>query len=306
MSYEKKFVLEILKSNNIIPTKITKANISGQKKVFFITIGTDDYVFKMIDITPNELIDEYDGNISEFDEYQEDKNYILQEKITRIKNELNMAKKCKILPQLKLLDDYKTYEEDDGIYLYFIEERFKGLTLESFYKHRDFNINQVLDFIAQMVEIIQIMYNNKYIHRDIKPLNIIVFNNKYQLIDGGLCKNLSDELNITRTPDFIGTYRYAAPEQEKRTSNFEWDFTTDLFPVGLIAIELFIKEARKYSEEHLRDMEYIFEKWKTENLSINHVFSKLIVKLCSTNRARRFNDFEEIYSVLNQLKEGLL
>lgn len=303
MSYEKNFARKILNSEGITPTHIKKANISGQKKVFFITVDGAEYVFKMVNITPIEVDDEFEENYDFSDDIKKEKQLIVNEKTERIKNELKMAKNVSILPQLKLIDQYKIYVDDDEYYLYYIEEKFEGVPLSDLYKRSSFSINEVIDFIEQLVNFIEIMYNCKYIHRDIKPLNIIVENGKYKLIDGGLCKYLEEDNNLTRTPDFIGTYRYAAPEQEKRTSNYNWDFTTDLYPIGLIAIELFIKSAREYSEEHLKDLEFIYEKWKSDDKKANLLFSKVISRLSSPNRAKRFNNFDDIYLLLNELKK---
>ena len=303
MSYEKNLVEKILSSEGITTTHITKANASGQKRVFFIKVDNEEYVFKMVNVTPIEIDDELKENNDSSDDIQKEKELIVNEKTERIKKELEMAKRVSILPQLKLLDQYKIYVDDDEYYLYYIEEKFQGVALSDLYKKSKFTIDEVISFIEQLVRAVEIMYNCKYIHRDIKPLNIIANDGTYKLIDGGLCKYLEDEINSTRTPDFIGTYRYAAPEQEKRSSNYNWDFTTDLYPIGLIAIELFIPEARKYSEEHLKDLEFIYSKWKSENKKANLLFSKVISRLSSPNMAERFNNFEDIYSLLDKIKE---
>lgn len=303
MSYEKNFAKKILNSEGINPTHITKANISGQKKVFFITVDGKEYVFKMVNITPIEMDDELEENCVLSDDIRNEKQLIVNEKIERIKNELKMAKNVLILPQLQLIDQYKIYVDEDEYYLYYIEEKFEGSPLSNLYKRKVFSIDEVISFVEQLVKIIEIMYNCKYIHRDIKPQNIIINDGEYKLIDGGLCKYLDDDNNLTRTPDFIGTYRYAAPEQEKRTSNFNWNFTTDLYPVGLIAIELFIKDSRSYSEEHLKDLEYVYQKWKSDDKKANLFFSKVISRLSNPNIAQRFNNFEDIYNILDKIKD---
>lgn len=303
MSFEKNFVKKILSDKGFEITHIKKAKDGGQKKVFFITLDEQEYVFKMVNITPNEVNEEFDGNAESCDEVNNEKQLIIREKIERIENELQMAKKVSILPQLKLLDNYDIYVDDDEYYLYYIEEKFEGSTLSDLYKRSTFSINQVILFIEQLLSLVEIMYKCGYIHRDIKPSNIIVDNGNYKLIDGGLCKYLESEKELTRTPNFIGTYRYAAPEQEKRISNYNWDFTTDLYPIGLIAIELFLKDARKYNEEHLKDLEFIYEKWKSEDKKANLIFSKIISRFSSHNRSKRFNNFEEIYEELNKIKK---
>lgn len=63
MSYEKNFAKKILNREDINPTHITRANTSGQKKVFFIKVDGEEYVFKMVNITPVEIDDEFEENV---------------------------------------------------------------------------------------------------------------------------------------------------------------------------------------------------------------------------------------------------
>ena len=138
MSYEKNFVRKILESKGINVTHITRANTSGQKKVFFITVDGKEYVFKMINVTPVEL-----ENALEDFEYSEadnidDKKIIIDEKVLRIKKELKMAKGVPLLPQLKILDDYNIFIDDDECYLYYIEEKFDGVVLSDLYKREEY------------------------------------------------------------------------------------------------------------------------------------------------------------------------
>ena len=116
MSYEKNFARKILNSEGINPTHIKKANVSGQKKVFFITVDGNEYVFKMVNITPIEVDDELEDNCDLSDEIRNEKQLIVNEKIERIKNELQMAKNVSILPQLQLINQYRIYVDDDEYY----------------------------------------------------------------------------------------------------------------------------------------------------------------------------------------------
>lgn len=301
MGRDQKFCKEILESVNINAERIHKIDISGQKKVFFITVNDVEYVFKMIEVTPV-IEQEYEGNVSEISFLSIQKKEALNEKIERVKRELEMAKKCPILPQLKLLDGYRIYEEEGEFYLFYIEEKFEGITLKQYCYNHMLSIEEVLDFIEQMTKNIEIMYSNGYIHRDLTPRNIIFHDGKYRVIDGGLCRYIHDDAKLTRTPDLVGTPRYASSEQFKRPSDFAWDFRTDLFPLGLIGIEMFVEGAKEFNEDHLRDMDYIYSKWKPKNKKNNYAFSKLIVRLSNENVARRFDNFKEIYDLLNELK----
>ncbi len=44
----------------------------------------------------------------------------------------------------------------------------------------------ILDFVQQMVDVMEYLYKEKIIHRDIKPANILLKNGLYKLCDFGL------------------------------------------------------------------------------------------------------------------------
>lgn len=88
-----------------------------------------------------------------------------------------------------------------------------------------------------------------------------------------------------------------APEQARRTSDYTWDFRTDLNSVGLIAIEIFLPKTRYLDMKNKRDMHYVFLIWNSKDSSSKSIFlfSKVIARLAIEQRHRRWTDLEVIH-----------
>jgi len=67
----------------------------------------------------------------------------------------------------------------------------------------------IIKYIEEISYGIKEIHEKKYIHRDIKPQNILLNNLKISITDFGVSK-LHDKTSITPG---IGTYQYFAPEQ---------------------------------------------------------------------------------------------
>lgn len=271
---------------------------SGQKKVYFINVDEIEYVLKIVNVTPNIALE----GAYEEGEINSEIKYEVERLSKRTVKEIKMGKECRNLPQLKLLSELQLIQIESMYYIYYIEEKKEGEPLEYV---KEYTFYEIIDFIFQMVENIIIMNKKGYVHRDIKPDNIIVKDNKYSLIDGGICKNIYEDENLTVIGSAIGTKRYRAPEQEKVYPNTKWTFQTDLYPIGLIAIEMFLKETRLYDKDELKDLQIIKNAWmKKDDSEISQkIFKKVITNLCNPIRALRFNNLEKMEQILIEIKE---
>lgn len=282
---------------------------SGQKVVYFIDTDTEKLVLKMVDVTPQILTDEPEHEIDE--ELQQEINL----KSYRIIEEIKMSKHCPNFPQIKKIEnkDYIKYIRiSDRIYLTYIEERFIGEPLEKLLLDttKEFSISEILDFLIQMSKHIQIMSSNGYVHRDIKPNNIIVDGLNYHIIDGGICKDINSNINLTVTGSEIGTKRYLAPEQEKIIKNYNWTFQTDLYPLGIIAIEMLNVKARRFvtSNEDIRDIQIVKDLWLSkDNSNVSQkTFKNIIVTIMNKIKALRFNTIDECIQQLESIKKEVI
>jgi eukaryotic-like serine/threonine-protein kinase len=94
---------------------------------------------------------------------------------------------------------------------------------------------KIIDYLSQLCDAVEYMHNERYLHRDLCPRNVMVTTEgKIKLIDFGL--------TIPYTPRFCepgnrtGTPDYLAPEIIKRQPT---DHRVDIFALGVTAFELF-------------------------------------------------------------------
>ncbi|NGP46019.1 protein kinase [Bacillaceae bacterium SIJ1] len=297
-------VIDILALHGLKAVSISKLPKSGQRQVFEVVFDSKkDSILKFVDVSPYIAYQRYTWNEFSVSELEQEKVYEIEANSKRIIRELEASKKCAILPQLEILDDYEMYIKENYHFIYYFETKFEGQTLdksELYQKEQDIDV--ILQFLFQMVNQIRVMHDTGYVHRDLTPRNIIYHQGRFKIIDAGLVKS-NEEEKLTATRALIGTPYYMAPEQERRTSDYTWDFRTDLYSVGLVAIEIFLPQTRYLDMKKKRDMHYVFPIWKSKDASSKSLllFSKVIARLAIEQRSRRWADLDNLLHVLETL-----
>ena len=280
---------------------------SGQKAVFKIVCESKQIILKIYNVTPYYAINQMEYEIyADADELKVQKNEEIRILTLLIAREVNASKKCPIFPKMIITKDIDEYRVGEHLYKYYFEELVDGITMNNSRYYREKNsISQIAYFLDAALELVKVMWENTYVHRDIKPSNIIIDDEKVKFIDPGLAKSAYDE-TLTRTGMAMGTPRYWAPEQQEIQSNYNWTFKTDLYPLGLIAIEMFLPQFRRFSENELKDMQYVFDKWCEEDSSnrSKSFFRDIIIKLSADKIFRRASSIEDIQKKLGSFKDG--
>ena len=81
-------------------------------------------------------------------------------------------------------------------------------------KNRCLSESKSFQFFIKIVNAIHFLHKNNYIHKDIKPENILLFdNNIVKLCDFGWCVEIKDRPRKT----YCGTTEYIAPEMINET-----------------------------------------------------------------------------------------
>ncbi len=123
---------------------------------------------------------------------------------------------------------------------YLVQEMIQGVLLKNGLKPDEpMSQRETVEFLLDILPVIQTVHEQNVIHRDIKPSNIIRRHSDghYVLIDFGAVKQISNQLTdtsarVTSTVG-IGTQGYMPSEQAGGLPNF----SSDLYALGITAIE---------------------------------------------------------------------
>lgn len=142
-----------------------------------------------------------------------------------------------------------------------------------------------------------------FVHKDIKPENIIVNNRRdaVYIIDFGISG--PEIMNKG-----VGTEKYMAPEQRRRVNDHFVTQATDVFSLAQIAIEMFMGEPLLYEEDLIPA--HIANKWEKfrDITDIGGTFypqlGKILEKALALNPVERYKDARAFYGALNIRKRS--
>ncbi len=107
-------------------------------------------------------------------------------------------------------------------------------------------VHEVLRIGREIAEGLDAAHERGLIHRDIKPANIFLETipgergarepgSRVRLVDFGLARAASEDMNLTRTGTIVGTPAYMSPEQARGA---RVDFRSDLFSLGCVLYKM--------------------------------------------------------------------
>ncbi|MBD3561022.1 serine/threonine-protein kinase PknK, partial [Planktothrix sp. FACHB-1355] len=161
--------------------------------------------------------------------------YPTLEEITKLRHEY------KILQRFDLGGIIKPYAlENCNNGLALILEDFSGISLKYFLNNQKIGIIKFIKIAIQLASTIGHLHQNKIIHKDIKPQNIIINDRTGQvkIIDFSIASSLSRENQNLSNPNLLeGTLAYMSPEQTGRM-NRSIDYRTDFYSLGVTFYEM--------------------------------------------------------------------
>jgi uncharacterized protein (TIGR02653 family) len=132
------------------------------------------------------------------------------------------------------------------------------------------------------------------VHRDIKPLNVMLTRTGAKLLDFNIASRAGDPVHTQS-----GTPPYQAPDADLT----RWDVSTDLFAVGVMLYELLCNGNHPYANSKPMVGEKVIDP-KAIRSDLNPGLADFLVKACASYRSQRFATAQEMKGALSAIRNG--
>lgn len=190
--------------------------------------------------------------------------------------------------------------EDDGVY-FIVMELVQGITLKNYIDMKGkLDIREALNISVQIASGLSAAHENRIIHRDIKPQNIIMSRDgKVKVTDFGIAK-VADSTTVTTTA--AGTVHYISPEQARGGYS---DERSDIYSLGITMYEMVTGRVPFEGETNVAValMHIQSEMVPPRKLepSIPVSFEKIILKCTQKKPERRYASAKELIADLRKV-----
>jgi eukaryotic-like serine/threonine-protein kinase len=185
------------------------------------------------------------------------------------------------------------FEENQEFYL--VQEYISGTVLsKELTSGEKWTQNQAIEFLQDVLQILEFVHKENVIHRDIKPANLIRrhLDRKIVLIDFGAVKEITNMMENAQGVTRIGTRGFMPNEQE----NGNTQFNSDIFALGMTCIQGLTRVAL---ETLPRSPEII---WNQQG--INPQFAAILDKMIRNDYRQRYQSVSEVLLALNKLEQA--
>ena len=190
--------------------------------------------------------------------------------------------------------------EDDGVY-FIVMELVQGITLKNYIDMKGkLDIREALNISVQIASGLSAAHENRIIHRDIKPQNIIMSRDgKVKVTDFGIAK-VVDSTTVTTTA--AGTVHYISPEQARGGYS---DERSDIYSLGITMYEMVTGRVPFEGETNvavaLMHIQSEITPPRQLEPSIPVSFEKIILKCTQKKPERRYASARELIADLRKV-----
>ncbi|MBN1196485.1 MAG: protein kinase, partial [Candidatus Aminicenantes bacterium] len=162
--------------------------------------------------------------------------------------------------------------------------------------------DEAVQVLVAMAQALEYAHNQGYIHRDIKPDNIMFRNRETPvLVDFGIAKAIGTTTKLTKTGMSIGTPHYMSPEQIRGQ---EVDGRADLYSLGVLFYEMLTGDVP------YKATDYIAVVMKHLNDPVPSLpdglarFQPLLERMMAKDKDQRFQNGGQLLQALRGLESG--
>ncbi|GBE93200.1 trifunctional serine/threonine-protein kinase/ATP-binding protein/sensor histidine kinase [Nostoc cycadae] len=194
-----------------------------------------------------------------------------------------------------------------------VMEDFGGISLKKWgVEKNSLFLKEFLEIAIALCNTLDILYQNRIIHKDIKPSNILInpVTKEIKLIDFSIASLLPRETQTLVNPNVLeGTLAYISPEQTGRM-NRGIDYRTDFYSLGVTFFELLTGELPFSSNDAMELVHCHIAKMPAllgNREEIPQVISEIVMKLMAKNAEDRYQSALglkfDLEKCLTQLRE---
>ena len=199
--------------------------------------------------------------------------------------------------------------EENGVN-YIVMEYLEGDTLKDLIdKNGKLSNEQTLKFASQIASALEAAHSAKIIHRDIKPQNIVLVNNKTiaKVTDFGIAK-MSSKDTITSSASTIGSVHYFSPEHAKGCYT---DEKSDIYSLGVVMYEMATGvlpfNADSPVTVALKQIQQVPESPKEIVPSVSNMLNNIIMRCLEKNSIDRYQTatelLDDIFAAINSRED---
>ncbi|AFY81976.1 trifunctional serine/threonine-protein kinase/ATP-binding protein/sensor histidine kinase [Oscillatoria acuminata] len=175
-----------------------------------------------------------------------------------------------------------------------VMEDWGGLSLSQYCQQQSLNLADMLDVALQLATILHNLHQQRVIHKDIKPANVLIHpeSKQVKLIDFSIASLLPKETQEIQNPNILeGTLAYLAPEQTGRM-NRGIDYRADFYALGVTLYQLLSGQLPFESDDPLELLHCHIAKVPVPveqvNPSVPGMVGAIVAKLMAKNAEDRY------------------
>jgi len=193
-------------------------------------------------------------------------------------------------------------ETEDG-QMYIVMSFYSGESLKEKIKTGPLSLKETLDIGIQISKGLAKAHEHDIVHRDIKPGNIMLTEDRLvKIVDFGVAK-LAGTTRVTRAGTTVGTAAYMSPEQARGE---EVDIKTDIWALGVALYEMLTGEPPFKGESEQAILYSVLNQeprtFKGLETAAPKELEQIIRKALSKDPKKRFASAEEMSQALESLK----